>query len=249
MPLAAEAEIETGAHYALGLFDIGESGPQPHYLRRERDLAGAEVEIIVFDKARHYVREGIFAADADSPCRPRFTRRIGCAENNRCRPIIVALPAAAALDVAEETLPGVADPAGDACERFDFAVIGNADLARAILAALGVRPGIVALDADEEAAGKLIVAAGLRAAEPAVRLVSAERLAEKGAARRAHNPVFLPRPQAARMAADIAVGPTPNRGERRRLIDRREYVGADGWIDERNQSGRRKQDFAHENVP
>ncbi len=127
-------------------------------------------------------------------------------------------------------------------------MIGNADLARAIVTALGVRPGIVTLDADQQAAGKLIVAAGLHAAEPAVRLVSAERLAEKGAAGRAHNPVFLLRPEAAGMAPEIAACPAPNRGERR-LVERSAHVGADGWIGQRNQSGRCKQDFTHENVP
>jgi len=49
----------------------------------------------------------------------------------------------------------------------------------------------------------LIVATGLRAGKPAVRLMPAERLAVKGAARRADDPVFLPGPQAAGMAADV----------------------------------------------
>src|SRR5262245_57991444 len=62
----------------------------------------------------------------------------------------------------------VADAAGHARQRPDLAVIGDADLAGAVVAALGIGPGIVALDADHKAAGKLVVAAGLRAAKPAV---------------------------------------------------------------------------------
>jgi hypothetical protein len=70
-------------------------------------------------------------------------------------------------------------------------VIGDADLARAVMAALGIRPGVIALDADHKAAGKLIVATGLRAADPAIRGMSAERLAKKSPAGRPDNPVLL----------------------------------------------------------
>jgi hypothetical protein len=75
-------------------------------------------------------------------------------------------------------------------------VIGDAGLARAVMAALGVRPGIVALDADHEAAGELVVATGLHAAMPAIHLMSAERLAEKIAAGRADDPFGRLGPQA-----------------------------------------------------
>src|SRR5262245_58035976 len=64
-PLAAEAKIEAGAHDALGLFDIDEGRPQPNDLRRERDLASTEIEIIVFDEAGQEIGEGIFAADTE----------------------------------------------------------------------------------------------------------------------------------------------------------------------------------------
>ena len=95
------------------------------------------------------------------------------------------------------------------------------------MAALSIGPGIVALDADHEAAGKLIVATGLHAAEPALRLMSAERLAEKSAAGRADDPLGLPGPQAAHMAADVAAGPAPNRNDRRRrcLVDGSADIG------------------------
>src|SRR4029450_5041076 len=99
-------------------------------------------------------------------------------------------------------IPGVADATGDRRQRLDLAVIGNADLARAVVAALCVRPGIVALEPDHKGASELIVATALHAAKPAMRLMSAERLAEKRAAGRAHNPRLLLRPQAARRTAE-----------------------------------------------
>src|SRR5215813_2730842 len=102
---------------------------------------------------------------------------------------------------------------------FDLAVIGDADLARTVMAALGIGPGIVALDADHKAAGELIVATGLRAAQPAVQRVLAERLPVKRAAGRTHDPVLRLRPHSARMAADVAAAPAPNRNDRRRLVD------------------------------
>src|SRR5262249_39967108 len=200
-----ETEIEAGAHDALGLFDIDECRAQPGDLRRKRNLVGAEIVIVIFDEAGEKVGEGIFPADADGPSRARLARRISGSEDDRGRPIIVALPGAAAPDVAEEATPGVADAAGHARQRADLAVIGNADLARAVVAAFGGRPGIVALDADHEAAGKLIVATGLGAADEAMLIVLAERLAEEIAAGRAHDPVFLrgrkPAPMAAQKAA------------------------------------------------
>src|SRR5262249_6503515 len=195
-----ETEIEAGAHDALGLFDIDECRAQPGDLRREGNLAGPEIVIVIFDEAGEKGGEGIMPADAHGSSRARLPRRESGPEDDRGRPIIVTLPGAATLDVAEEATPGVADAAGHARQRADLAVIGNADLARAVVAALGVRPGIVALDADHEAAGKLIVATGLGAADEAMLIVLAERLAEKIATGRAHDPVLLRGPQAARMA-------------------------------------------------
>jgi len=226
----AETEVETGAHDALGLFDIDECRAQPGQLRRKTNLTGAEIVIIIFDKAGQEVGEGIFTADTDGPSRPRLTRRISSPDYDRRRPIIVALPGAAALDVAEEAIPGVADTTGNSRQRLDLAVIGNAELARAVMAALGIGPGLVALDADHKAASKLIIATGLHAANPAIRIMSAERLAEKIAAGRPDNPLLLLGPQAARMAAHVAAGPAPNRDDRRRyLIDRSSHVGRDRW--------------------
>src|SRR5262249_54942259 len=206
-----DSVVEAGAHDALGLFDVDECRAYPGDLRREGNLARAEIVVVVFDEAGENVGEGVFTADADGPSRARLPRRESGPEDDRGRPIIVTLPGAAAPDVAEEAIPGVADAAGHARQRADLAVIGNADLARAVVAALGVRPGIVALDADHEAAGKLIVATGLGAADEAMLIVLAERLAEKIATGRAHDPVLLRGPQAARMAAQEAARPAPRR--------------------------------------
>src|SRR6266540_899300 len=249
-PLTAETHVETGAHDALGLRDVGECRTQPGDLRRESNLASAEVVIVVFDEAGDDLGEGVFTADPDRPSRPRHARGIRGPEDDRRRPIIVALPGAAALDVAEEAIPGVADAAGDRRQRPDLAVIGNADLARAVVAALGIRPGIVALEPDHKAARELIVATALHAAKPAMLLMSAERLAEKRATGRAHNPVLLLRPQAARMTADVAAGPAPNRdGGRRCLVQRGPHVGRHRWSHQCNQGRRSEQDFPHDRTP
>src|SRR4051794_26479820 len=117
------------------------------------------------------------------------------------------------------------------------------------MAAGGIGPGIVALDADDEAAGKLIVATGLHAAEPAVRLMSAEPRAEKIAAGREVGPVLLG-PQAARMAAYEAAAPVPRRHQRRRrLVDRSAHVGRDRRTRQRDQRSRSQQEFPHDAPP
>src|SRR5262249_53407827 len=218
-------------------------------LGREGDGGGAEIVIVLFDEAGETVGEGIFPADADGSSRARLARRISGPEDDGGRPIIVALPGAATPDVAEEATPGVADAAGHARQRADLAVVGNADLARAVVAAFGVRPGVVALDADHEAAGKLIVATGLGATDEAMLIVLAERLAEKIAAGRAHDPVFLRGRKPARMAAQKAARPAPNRDDRRRLVDGKAHVGRARRARQRNQRGRCEQEFPHHLAP
>src|SRR5215831_14413096 len=247
--VTAETDVEAGAHDALGLVDIDQCGTQADDLRRERDLAGAEIVIIIFDETGEDVGEGIFTADTDGPSRAHLARRIRGAEDDRGRPIFVALPRRTAPDVAEQAIPGVADAAGHARQRPDLAVIGDADLAGAVVAALGIGPGIVALDADHKAAGKLVVAAGLRAAKPAVQRVFAERLAVKRAAGRAHDPVLRLRPQTAGMAADVAAAPAPNRNDRRRLMDGKAHVGRDRRTRQCDQRGRCEQEFPHHLAP
>src|SRR5262249_39139758 len=55
-----ETEIEPGAHDALGLFDIDECRAQPGDLRREGNLAGAEIGIVIFDETGGEGGGGIF---------------------------------------------------------------------------------------------------------------------------------------------------------------------------------------------
>ena len=108
-------------------------------------------------------------------------RRVSAAVSTEVRGgdgVFVALPGAAALHVAEETLPGVADAAGDRRQRFDAGLVGDERCDQVDVRALGVGPGIIALDADHDAAGELVVAARLHPAEPAVGIVAAERLTE-----------------------------------------------------------------------
>src|SRR5262249_19241491 len=93
--VTAEPDVEAGAHDALCLVDIDECGTQADDLRRERNLAGAEIVIVIFNEAGEDVGEGVFTADADGPSRACLARGIGSSEDDRGRPIIVALPGAA----------------------------------------------------------------------------------------------------------------------------------------------------------
>src|SRR5262249_60941950 len=115
--------VAAAEHDALVFFDITERRAQPSDLRREGNLARAEIVVVIFDEAGEDVGEGIFTADADGPSRARLARRVSSPEDDGGRPIIVALPGAAAPDVAEEAIPGVADTAGHACQRPDLALI------------------------------------------------------------------------------------------------------------------------------
>src|SRR5262249_13620881 len=114
----------------------------------------------------------------------------------------------------------------------------------------GFRTGRPALAPITEAAGKLIVAPGRCTADPAMLIVFAERLGEKIAAGRAHDPVFLRGRKTARMAAEVAAAPAPNRGGRRRcLIDGKAHVGRARRARQRNQRGRCEQEFPHHLAP
>src|SRR5262245_5452120 len=223
---AAEAHVETGANNALRVLDIDECRAEPNHLWREANLARAKIIVVVFDESRQDAGEGIFRADPDGPSRSCHPRRIGSPQNDGRSPIVIALPGTATSNVAQEPVPGVANASGGRCQRVDLAVIGDADFAHAIMAALGIRPSIVTLNTDHEAACKLIVATGLQAAYPAIRIVPTERLAEKGATGCPDNPILLRSPHAARMTAPIAAGPVPCRYCRRRsLVGRSFHVG------------------------
>src|SRR5262245_46993379 len=104
------------------------------------------------------------------------------------------------------------------------------------MAALGVGPSIVALDADDQAARQLIGATGLHATNPAFRVMTAERLAKMIAAGRPDGPVLTGGPESAHMAASVAATPAPNRnGRRRRLAHRNPSVGRNRLTRCRNQ--------------
>src|SRR5262249_44238692 len=114
----------------------------------------------------------------------------------------------------------------------------------------GVLQAMVARNADHKAAGNWIVAPGRPAAGPAMLIVLAERLAVESTAGGAHNPVLLRGPQTARMAAEVAAAPAPNRdGRRRCLIEWKAHVGRDRRAHQRNQRGRCEQEFPHHLAP
>ena len=107
------------------------------------------------------------------------------------------------------------------------------------MAALGIGPAIVAHHANHDAAGELVVAAGLHASDPIIEIMPSERLAVEIAARGAHDPFLALGPQAACVATDIAAGEAPSGSDRRRRAVVRQQIG------ERYRHGRRQQAFPH----
>src|SRR5262249_47761381 len=107
VPRSAETDIDTGAYDARRLFDVDECRAQSGNLRRERNLLGAEVVVVVFNKAGQDVGEGIFAANPDGPSGSCFTRNIGRSQHDRRGPKFITLPGATTLDVAKEAIPGI----------------------------------------------------------------------------------------------------------------------------------------------
>src|SRR5262245_43337584 len=95
----AEAEVETRAHHARGRFEIDKCRAQSDDLRGKADVARAKIVIAVFDEAGQKVGKGVLAADPDGPARARLARGVSRPEHDRGRPIIVALPGAAAPDI------------------------------------------------------------------------------------------------------------------------------------------------------
>lgn len=90
-------------------------------------------------------------------------------------------------------------------------MVEHADLACAGVGAIVIRPAVVALHADHEATGRLVVATGLDPANPPVQIMLADGLALKRAALGAHDPFLAAAPKAARMPARIATGKAPSR--------------------------------------
>jgi hypothetical protein len=73
--------------------------------------------------------------------------------------VFVALPRTAALYIAQEAIPPITEAAGHGRQRIDLGVIDEAGEQRADMTVVGVRPGIIARNADDEPARELIIAA------------------------------------------------------------------------------------------
>src|ERR1700722_7453412 len=105
-------------------------------------------------------------------------------------------------------------------------------------AAAATHGGIVDLEPRYIAAGKLIVATGLRAAAPAIHLVPAERLIGESAALSPDNPFRRLAPKAVGLAADVAAGPIPSGSCRdRRLVEEGLLIGRDRRTHKHSQRG------------
>src|SRR5712691_67571 len=172
-PAEAELEIEAGFHDVLGFANI-DIGEHPARDGREGDRAGAEVVVVVLDESGEPVGERIFAADADRPTPAILARPDGHGGGRGDEPgVVVPFPGAAALDVAEEAVPGITDAAGDRGQRLRARVeSGQAD-DRIEMSARRIRPIEVALDAKHPTAN-LPVAPGLDAADSVARVMAPE---------------------------------------------------------------------------
>src|SRR5712691_2677352 len=172
-PAEAELEIEAGFHDVLGFANI-DIGEHPARDGREGDRAGAEVVVVVLDHSAEPVGERVFAADADRPSPAILARSDGHGGGRGDEPgVVVPFPGAAALDVAEEAVPGITDAAGDRGQRLRARVeSGQAD-DRIEMSARRIRPIEVALDAKHPTAN-LPVAPGLDAADSVARVMAPE---------------------------------------------------------------------------
>src|SRR6266508_864399 len=207
-----ELEVDAAFHDALALTNVDDGAIG------ERVRASAEVVVVVLDETGQPIREGIFPADADGPTAASLARRRErrSAEGEF---VVVTFPGAAALHVAEETVPGITDPTGDGGQRPDPRVIGEAGKEKIVVTAMRVGPTVVALDTEHDLTD-LVVAADLDAADDVVRIMAARR----DAGRKCHIGPVLLRPKAADMAAEVAAGPAEVHWDRRRsLIDRRSH--------------------------
>src|SRR5262245_55626899 len=149
--------VETTPDDALALANIDIVGEHAGRIE-ECQPARSKVVVIVLDEAGEVVGEGVFAADADGPAAARLPCRVGQRPGaDKKSQILVALPGAAALHIAEETVPGVADASGDGRQRADARPIGRQVDGNIVVGSGCIGPGVVALNADHEAAGELIV--------------------------------------------------------------------------------------------
>src|SRR5262249_31735223 len=146
---AAEAEVDASLHEVDVLTDVFAA----EQARAEGNVASAEAIVVVLDEGAPVRREGVFAADAHRPATARVAGGVDRRTRGECG-VVAVHPGAAALHVAEEAIPRVADAAGDGRERADMRA-GRIDAeARQRAGRIdGIRcarvgPVIVALDAD-----------------------------------------------------------------------------------------------------
>src|SRR5207244_10683648 len=172
----------------------------------ESEIPSTEVVVIVLEEAANEVGERVLTADADCPAAAGVGHRTNDGPVDKVE--FVALPSAAALYITEEAVPAVTKAAGHRGQRIYLGMIHGAGEHQAGVTAAGVGPGVVAGNANDEAARELIIAAGLDAAEETIRVVAPLRLSEQGPERRIANGPFFACPQAADMAAEVAAGPT-----------------------------------------
>src|SRR5207244_3320417 len=136
-----------------------------------------EVVVIVLDEAGNKVGERVLTADADCPAAAGVGHRTNDGPVDKVE--FVALPSAAALYIAEEAVPAVTKAAGHRGQRIYLGMIHGAGEHQAGVTAAGIGPGIIAGNANDEAARELIIAAGLDAAEETIGVVAPLRLSER----------------------------------------------------------------------
>jgi len=123
-------------------------------------------------------------------------------------------------------------------ERVDAAVVEDAGLACAGVAAFGIGPAIAAFDADDHADRHLIVATRLPAGKPAVLVVVSERHTEEIAPWSLVHPLLMA-PQSAGMGSEMAARPAP-------ILPRsRAKIGGCGGTRHRQHCRRDKQPSRH----
>src|SRR5262245_10268244 len=203
----AEFEVEAALHDALALVDVDVD--ERHGREGEWQVLGAEVVVVVLDEAGEPIQEGIFAADAHRPAGAGLVggqHRAGQCRND-VPGVIVLLPGPAALKVEEKPVPAIAQAAGHRAQRLGVRAEDRSQSERIDMAAVRFGPGIVALDADHETAGELIIAARLHAGDPAAGVMAAEVGSRNGDAYDRGRGDVLGQPQTAAAARDIAAGP------------------------------------------
>src|SRR5579885_374727 len=166
----------------------------------------AEIEIVVFEKARPARRKRVFEAGPGSPApfRRRMRGEFEPGRKKALERIALVRPGGAGAAVEQPRIGGVAEPPGDRAEPVDVGMVGLQRRAlkhRVRMVAAEARPGQFDLRPEDEPA-RLEVVAGLAAAEDAAGIVRAD------IAGAVVEPARMP-PAAAEMRPDMEAGPIP----------------------------------------